>query len=310
MTLVQLRHFVALADLGSFVQASAALYLTQPALTRSIQGLEGELGAALFDRVGRRIALTSFGREVLQRARRLVADAEALKQTGKGLHAGLIGSLRIGLSSGPGALLSTPLMLHAAEHHPRLKVQISRGHTELLVRELRAQNLDAVIVDIRSLRPAADLQVSQAFELDAGFLVRPDHPLAQRDQPVGIEDVLAYPVASTPLSDEVARLLISRYGPQANPDDMVTLRCDETMNIVEVARRSDAIVLTVNAVAGDLVRLDLSPALDATARFGLVTLAQRQEAPALRILREQLPLSAERWPVPRTAQKKAPAAPL
>ncbi len=302
MTLVQLRHFVVLADQGSFVQASAALYLTQPALTRSIQGLEEELGGALFDRLGRRIALTPFGGEVLQRARRLVADAEALKQTGKGLHAGLIGSLRIGLSSGPGALLSTPLMLHMAGHHPRLQVQISRGHTDLLVDELRAQHLDAVVVDIRSLRPAADLQVSQVFELDAGFLVRPEHPLARRSTAVGIEDVLAYPVASTPLSDEVARLLISRYGPQANPDDMVTLRCDETMNIVEVARHSDAIVLTVNAVAGDLVRLNMSPALNATARFGLVILAQRQEAPALRILREQLPHWVGRFPVPRVTQ--------
>jgi len=301
MTLVQLRHFVVLAELTSFVQASKALYLTQPALTRSIQALEDELGGRLFDRLGRRIALTPFGHEALQRARRLVADAEALKQTGKGLHAGLIGTLRIGLSSGPGALLSTPLMLHMAEHHPRLQVQISRGHTELLVHELRAQHLDAVIVDVRSLRPSADLQISQAFELDAGFLVRPDHPLRQRGQAVGIADVLAYPVASTPLSDEVARLLISRYGPQANPDDMVTLRSDETLSIVEVARRSHAIVLTVDAAAEGLVRLEVWPTLGGTARFGLVTLSQRQEAPALRILREQLPLWVERLVAPPLA---------
>lgn len=298
MTLVQLRHFVVLAEQGAFVQAAKALYLTQPALTRSIQALEDELGGRLFDRLGRRIALTPFGAEVLQRARRLVADAEALKQTGKGLHAGLVGTLRVGLSSGPGALLSTPLMLHMAERHPRLQLQIARGHTELLVHELRAQHLDAVIVDVRSLRPAADLQVSQVFELAAGFLVRPDHPLRQSGRPVGIDEVLAYPVASTPLSDEVARLLIGRYGPQANPDDMVTLRSDETLSIVEVARLSDAIVLTADAAAPGLVRLDMAPPLDATARFGLVTLAQREEAPALRILREQLPVWVDRVSAP------------
>lgn len=289
MTLVQLRHFVVLADVGSFVQASAALFLTQPALTRSIHGLEDELGGALFDRLGRRIALTPFGHEVLTRARRLVSDAEALKQAGKGLHAGLIGTLRVGLSSAPGALLSTPLMLHMAEHHPRLQVQISRGNTAVLLNELRDQHLDAAIVDIRDMRPSAELQVDLAFELGAGFLARRDHPLAQLGRPVTLDEVMAYPVASTPLSDEVARLLIALYGPQANPDDMVTLRCDETLSIVDVARRSNAIVLTVNALAADLIRLDVSPNLDAKARFGLVTLAQRQEAPALRILREQLP---------------------
>lgn len=288
MTLVQLRHFVVLADVGSFVQASALLFLTQPALTRSIQALEDELGGALFDRVGRRIALTPFGREALGRAQRLVSDADALKQAGKSLHAGLIGKLRLGLSSGPGALLSTPLMLHMAEHHPRLQVQISRGHTDVLLHALREQQLDGAVVDIRAMRPSSDLKVDLSFELGAGFLARRDHPLAQRGRAVSLDDVMAYPVASTPLSDEVARLLMARYGPQANPDDLVTLRCDETMSLVDVARRSNAIVLTVNAVAADLVRLDVEPALNATARFGLVTLAHRQEAPALRILREWL----------------------
>lgn len=288
MTLVQLRHFVVLAELGSYVQASAALYLTQPALSRSIQGLEDELGGRLFDRLGRRIALTPFGQEVLGRARRLVADAEALRQTGKGLLAGLMGKLRVGLSSGPGALLSTPLMLHMAEHHPKLHLQISRGNTEVLVDELREQHLDALVVDARSVRPSADLQVSQVFNLDAGFLVRPDHPLQQRGRHVTIDEALAYPVASTPLSEEVARILINRYGPQANPDDMVTLRSDETLSLVEAARQSQAIVLTALAAAPGLVPLPMAPALDATARFGLVTLAHRQEAPALRILRQWL----------------------
>jgi len=148
--------------------------------------------------------------------------------------------------------------------------------------------LDAAVLDVRSVRPAADLDIAQTFELAAGFLVRPDHPLRQLGRPVQIDEVLAYPVASTPLSDEVARILIGRYGPQANPDDMVTLRSDETRTIVEVARRSQAIVLTAHAAAEGLVPLDMAPPLGATARFGLVTLSRRQEAPALRILREWL----------------------
>lgn len=280
-----------LAETGSFVQASAAIFLTQPALTRSIQALEDELGGRLFDRLGRRIELTPFGHEVLDRARRLVADAEALRQTGKGLHAGLIGKLRVGLSSGPGALLATRLMLYMAEHHQRLQLEISRGNTAVLIDALRDQRLDAAVVDIRSVLPAADLQIAQIFELEAGFLVRPDHPLMRKGQPVTIDEVLDYPVASMPLSDEVARMLIGRYGPKANPDDMVTLRNDETLTLVDVARHSHAIVLTPNATAEGLKALPMSPPLDGTARFGLVTLARRQEAPALRILREQLP----RW---------------
>ncbi len=271
------------------MQAAKALFVTQPALSRSIQSLEVELGGVLFDRVGRRIALTPFGREVLARAQRLVSDAESLKQTGHSLHAGQVGRLRIGLGSGPGAVLTVSMLRYMGEHHPHLQVEVARGSTDVLVDGLRAQRLDGVIVDIRAMRPSVELTVTHAFELSASFLARREHPLAVAGRPVSLDDVLAYPVASTPLSDEVARVLIERYGPRANPDDMVTLRCDETQSIVDLARQSDAIVLTIDAAGFDLVPLPVTPALDATARFGLVTLSRREPAPALRIVQEQLP---------------------
>jgi DNA-binding transcriptional LysR family regulator len=291
MTLVQLKHFVVLAEQGSYVQAARMLFLTQPALSRSILALEDELGGRLFDRIGRSIGLTPFGREALNRARRLVADAEDLKQIGTILHAGLSGQLRIGLSSGPGALLSVPLLLHMTEHHPQVHLQISRGNTDVLVHELREHRLDALVADVRSIRPSADLALGQTFEFTAGFLARPGHPLAMRGAEISIGDVLGFPVASTPLSDEIARMLVSRYGPQANPDDMVTLRSDETLGLVEAARRSNVIVLTIQAAAPELICLPIAPPLDARARFGLVTLAKRHESPAVRILRGQL----QRW---------------
>lgn len=284
MTLVQLRHFVVLTEAGSFVQAAQALFLTQPALSRSVRALEDELGGALFDRLGRRTLLTPFGQAMLPRARQLVGDAEALKLAGKGLHAGLMGQLRLGLSSGPGALLATPLMAHMAQHHPRLRCQISRGSPALLLEELRDQHLDGAIVDVRSMLPSADLAVSQVFELPASFLARPAHPLARAGRAVTFAEVAAYPVASTPLSDEVARLLVSRYGPEANPADMVTLRNDETQHLVALASETDVIVLTVDAAAPSLVPLPVSPPLDATARFGLVTLQRREPAPALTLV--------------------------
>lgn len=291
MTLVQLRHFVALARLGTYAQASKALFVTQSALSRSIQALEEELGQPLFDRTGKRTEATPFGRDVLLRAQHLVNDAEALKQLGRDLHTGQTGKLRLGLSSAPGALLTRPLLLHMAAHHPRLQLEVSRGNTDVLLQSLQAQQLDGAIVDIRAMRPSSVLRVSQAFALPASFMVRPGHPLAQVAGEVTLTQMRAYPIASTPLSDEVARLLQERYGAEANPDDMVTLRCDETRSIVEATRESDAVLLTVNAVGKDLVQLRVNPPLNASARFGLVTLNHRQESPALHIVREQLP----RW---------------
>lgn len=285
MTLVQLRHFITLSDAGSYAKASRLVFVTQPALSRSIQALEYELGQALFDRVGRRIELTAMGRQFLPRARRLVQEADTLKRLGRELQAGLSGVVRIGLSSGPGAILSVPMLLHMARHHPRLQLELSRGNTDLLIHALRAQRLDAAVVDIRALRPAADLRVTHQVELAGGFLCRRGHPLATCDGPVPFAALLDYPIASTPLSDEVARVLTERYGPAANPDNMVTLRCDDTQTLVDAARHSDAIVLTITAAGHDLVQLEVMPALQATARFGLVTLDHRAEAPALEIVR-------------------------
>ena len=288
MTLVQLRHFIALADAGSYAKAAKRLFLTQPALTRSIQALEEELGQLLFDRIGRRIALTTYGETVLVKAQRLVHEADALKRSGQVLLQGESGSIRVGLGSGPGALLTVPLMLKMARDHPRLQLQISRGSTELLVHALRAQRLDAIIVDIRAMRPAADLHVAQQVEMAASFMCRRGHPLGQSGLPVPFEALLRYPIASTPLSDEVARILTERYGPRATPDDLVTLRGDDTAGLVDVARQSDAIVLTINAAGLDLMQLPVQPALDATARFGLVTLADRTQPPTLGLVAEMM----------------------
>jgi len=286
MTLVQLKHLIALARVGSFSKAAQAVYLTQPALSRSIRALEDEFGAALFDRVGRRIELTPFGRETLERASQLVLDADDLQGSGRRAIDGDAGLLRIGMGSGPGALLMTPLLMQAAQHWPRLKMEISRAGTELLVQALRERALDALVVDARSLRPAPDLSAELLCEMKGAFMVRRGHPLSRRRQNPSFDDLLRYPIASTPLSDEVARMLVARYGPGAHPGEFVTLRCEEIPSLVEVTKRSDTVLLAIRDAAPELIELTLSPDLDATARLGLVTLARRTEPPALAAVRK------------------------
>lgn len=298
MTLVQLRHLLSLARTGSFSRSAEVLFITQPALSRSIGGLEAELGQRLFDRIGRKSELTPFGREMVERAGELVLAADDLRErarrlgrarsAGTSAEAGEEGLLRVGLGSGPGAMLMTPLLLQCATAHPRLQLQVARAATEQLVQALRERTLDALVVDARSLRPAPDLDTRDLHEMRGAFLVRRGHPLARRSAhtaPADLATLRRYPVASTPLSDEVARVLVERFGPQAHPDVMVTLRCDELPSLVDVARRSDAVLLAIRAAAPDLVELRTDPPLAASARFGLVTLRRRTEPPGLHTLR-------------------------
>lgn len=280
MTLVQLRHLIELAVNGSFSQSAIKLHLTQPALSRSIKALEDELGQPLFDRVGRKNELTVFGVHIVQRARVLVDEANELRQTSEQLKKGELGQLRLGLGSGPGAMLMTPLMLLMATDHPKAHLDISRGSTTLLVQALRERLLDALILDIRSLQPSADLKVDACQEMQGAFMCRRGHPLARKTS-IPFAMLRQYPVASTPLSDEVARILIERFGPDAHPDSLVNLRSEEISSLLDVVRKSDAVVLTIRASAPDLVELPMSPPLNAKARFGLVTMAARTEPPLL-----------------------------
>lgn len=285
MQLAQLRHLVGLAEFNSFSKAAKALFITQPALSRSIRALETELGFALFDRVGHRIELTSFGGDVLERARQLLDNAREIGEMGAKLRGGSSGRLRVGLGSGPGAFLTRPLLVEFAARHRSMRLEIARGMTELLLQRLRARTLDALVVDLLSVTPASDLHIDRLIGMRGAFMCRPKHPLS-RHRRVSFEQIVDYPIASTPLSDDIARLLMQRYGPRAHPDDLITLRGDELPSLVEVALISDAILLAVRAVAPGLHELPMDPPLGGSARFGLVTLAGRTPAPTIQLLHQ------------------------
>jgi DNA-binding transcriptional LysR family regulator len=292
MNLRHLEHWLALADTGSFSRAAEKLHITQSALSRSIQVLEEDLGGPLVDRVGKKNEMTPLGQLVLARARRIVHEAQELQQGAALLQQGGLGSLRVGLGSGPGAMLMTPWLQYMAEHHPTVQVSVARGATELQLVQLRERQLDALVVDVRRVTLAPDLKLTHRVDMRAGFLVRRGHPiLAAHAGLVPFEALLAYPVACTPLSQEVARLLVEHYGPRADPAQMVSLQCDDIASLLDVVRQTDAVYLGICGAArqdlaeGALVELAMEPALQAGARLALITLAGRTELPVMGVFR-------------------------
>ena len=103
---------------------------------------------------------------------------------------------------------------------------------------------------------------------------------------VTLAQIATYPVASTPLSDEVARVLVERYGALAHPEQLVQLRCEEVSSLLDVARNTNTVVLAVRSLAPDLVELPVVPTLNANARFGWVSLKARTESPLAKLLQE------------------------
>ncbi len=287
MNLKHLTHWLALAETGSFSRAAEKLHITQSALSRSIQVLEEELGGSLVDRIGKKNELTPLGHSVLERAKRIVHEASELKLGAAVLQQGGMGSLRVGLGSGPGAMLMTPWLVHMARHFPSVKVAVTRGATELQLVQLRERQLDALVVDVRRVVPAADIQIESLVDMRAGFVCHPQHPLLKQGTPVSLNSLLAYPIASTPLSDEVARIMVAHYGPKADPAQMATLVCEEISSLIDTVRQTDAVYLGILGAArqaladGSLVELEMTPPFRSGARLALVSMAGRTELPVM-----------------------------
>jgi DNA-binding transcriptional LysR family regulator len=103
--------------------------------------------------------------------------------------------------------------------------------------------------------------------------------------------LLSYPIASIQLSQEVARLLVDHYGPQANPAQMTTLQCEDIASLLDVVSQTDAIYLGIVGAAregliqGRLVELPMQIPLKGQARLALITLAGRTELPVMSVFR-------------------------
>jgi DNA-binding transcriptional LysR family regulator len=95
----QLRHFVAVAERLHFGRAAAALHISQPPLSRSIQALERRVGATLLARTRRRVELTPEGARFLEEAKRLLAQLERVVLEVGSMAAGAGGRLRLGFVS-------------------------------------------------------------------------------------------------------------------------------------------------------------------------------------------------------------------
>jgi DNA-binding transcriptional LysR family regulator len=120
----EVQTFVAVADLGTVSKAAERLHITQPALSRQIANLEGELGIKLFDRVGRRLLLTSEGTQLLTECRGLLNHSRAVREHAQGLKRGDAGVLRVSASPHLIEGLFPDFLREYAKRYPNVQVRL------------------------------------------------------------------------------------------------------------------------------------------------------------------------------------------
>src|SRR5277367_896861 len=145
MELRHLRYFVAVAEERSFTRAAERLWITQPGLSTQIRRLERELNVQLFERHARGADLTEAGVLLLERARAALAAADVARATGGDIDSGVLGSVRLGLSSAPRWRGAAELLGAFARTRPAVEVSVLESYGGALARDLRDGRLDAVI---------------------------------------------------------------------------------------------------------------------------------------------------------------------
>jgi LysR family hydrogen peroxide-inducible transcriptional activator len=177
-TLRQLQYLVAVADTLNFRRAAEALGVTQPSLSVQLKVLEDVLGTELAERGRSGVTLTPIGRDVSDRARRIIADVQSLSDIALGAADGLGVTLRFGAPPTLGPYLLPHVIKRLHKTYPSLRLYIREATPQELQKHLAEGDHDLIVTPL----PVASegLTVEQLFREPLYFVCAADHPLAGR----------------------------------------------------------------------------------------------------------------------------------
>lgn len=170
MDITQLRTVLHVAELGSLSKAADRLRIAQPALSRQVRLLEEELGVSLFTRHGRGMVPTPAGQDVLEHARRIMAEMEEIRAKAADDGVSLRGHVAIGMPPTVSDILSVPLVSAFASRHPEATVRIVSAYSGYLLDWLQRGEVDVAI--LFAPRPVRSVRTSQLVE-EALYLIGP-----------------------------------------------------------------------------------------------------------------------------------------
>jgi LysR family hydrogen peroxide-inducible transcriptional activator len=180
MNLRDLRYLVALADERHFGRAAERCYVSQPTLSAQIRKLEEYLGVTLVERQPKRVTLTETGEKVVERARRLLLEADAIVEVAKTDRDPLAGPLRLALIPTVGPYLLPHVARPLKRALPRLKLMLYEYQTGPLLEKLRDGEID---LGILALPVSVDgLVTAELYEEPFTLAVPANHPLASRER--------------------------------------------------------------------------------------------------------------------------------
>ncbi|MGA7622811.1 MAG: LysR substrate-binding domain-containing protein [Candidatus Acidiferrales bacterium] len=186
MELHQLRYVCAIVDTGNFSRAAERCQIAQPSLSQQVLKLEEDLGAKLFDRLGRSVRLTEVGRAFIPHARAILERIEVARSSVADKTADLRGSVAVGVIPTVAPYLMPSYTAGFTKRYPEARLRIVEETTSILVEGLRDLTLDVAILALPLRHKDLELFPIRTEPLLA--VLRRDHPRASA-QSLALKDL-------------------------------------------------------------------------------------------------------------------------
>ncbi len=280
LSLRRLGYFVNLADELHFGRAAEQLHIAQPALSRQIRQLESELQTVLFERTTRRVSLTAAGEALLDRARRLLADAEEIEQVARELREGERGVLRIGFVDSTAYELVPRVLRRCRERRPNVDFELHTMSSDEQYEALRAGRIDLGIG--RTAGGAGDLRADVLGTEPLVLAVGSEHRLIGRES-VALADVhdqtfIGFDREVSPTLHSELRVMLAAAGVIYS----LGIQATEYTTILGLVAAGAGVAIVPSSVQTfHPPGLQFLPIQDPSARVDLVVLSHRVGAGAL-----------------------------
>jgi LysR family hydrogen peroxide-inducible transcriptional activator len=174
-----LKYFIAVSETMHFGKAAERCFVSQPTLSGQIKKLEEELGVSLFERTNRSVAITPVGELVLQHAKLVLEQSDAILQLTRAHSDPLAGPLRVGAIPTISPYLMPLILMPLKEKYPQLKLVLQEETTDNLLEHLRAHQVDVVILGTPP--DDSDLEERQLFDEPFWLAHHAGHELYTKD---------------------------------------------------------------------------------------------------------------------------------
>ena len=285
----RLQHLLALVEHAHFGRAASALDVSQPALTKSIQALESELGVTLIDRKHGAIGPTVFGDLVIQRSKRMLTEEDELRRE-IALLAGLdTGSLKLALGPYPSVTSGYAAIARLLARHPKVGIAVHVAGWREVASRVLARTVDLGIAEISGVENDVQFATERLPLYHGRFFCRSGHPLLDGN-PLAPQRLFDYPWIGTRLPARIAGGLPRALGAAgtidpSNGDFVPAVEIDVPMQLGVLLAGGDALTIASLVImeremrAGEVAVVPMtSPSIQAG--YGFIYLKDRSLAPA------------------------------